>query len=620
MLRPRPCRWFELVTSRNDLAPMLEALARSGAVELQSHERRGAPLAFSAAEPMLAHFHALARSSRAHWPAPSLAAHAAITDPAATLAARLAQLEAWSAAAEPLIAERERLVAQRQALTDLGRLLAAAPALWPLPDLLAGAGLLVEVRVYAVAARSPAAAATGLPPQLLQWSLPAGDEVFIVLFGAREQLRQLDEHPALRKARRIVWPPGLDHAAPGSSAAQLERQIAERRSVQQRREREIEHALSALQTQHELAAALADIEWIEWLLREASELSASERLAWVSGWTTAADESALRAALDPSGLRCVLQLRDPPAGSEPPSVLINPAWARAFEAFARLLGQPGRDEADPSALLALIAPLLFGFMFGDVGHGAVLCLAGWLLRRRAPMLRLLLPGGAMAMVFGLLFGDVFAREDLIPALWLRPLHEPIALLRAAVGLGAAILLGGLALNAVQAHWRHAAVAWWARDAGLVLAYVSLLGVLFEPALRWTLLAGALWFTLGSMLGAGGGRLAALGRGLAQFVEQALQLLVNTVSFARVGAFALAHAGLSMAVVGVAEASGAIGYWIVLVLGNLLILALEGLVVGIQTTRLLLFEFFVRFLKGGGRTFRPLSPPHLQSTSTLGSLP
>ena len=87
----------------------------------------------------------------------------------------------------------------------------------------------------------------------------------------------------------------------------------------------------------------------------------------------------------------------------------------------------------------------------------------------------------------------------------------------------------------------------------------------------------------------------------------LQLGVNTVSFVRVGAFALAHAGLCVAVVGIAEAAGA-AYWPVLVLGNAAIVALEGLVVGIQTTRLILFEFFIRFLSARGRPFEPLLPP------------
>jgi V/A-type H+-transporting ATPase subunit I len=91
------------------------------------------------------------------------------------------------------------------------------------------------------------------------------------------------------------------------------------------------------------------------------------------------------------------------------------------------------------------------------------------------------------------------------------------------------------------------------------------------------------------------------------VERILQMAVNTVSFVRIGAFALAHAGLCAAVVGMAEASGP-GYWPVLIIGNAAIIALEGLVVSIQTTRLVLFEFFIRFLTARGRAFVPLAPP------------
>jgi V/A-type H+-transporting ATPase subunit I len=272
-----------------------------------------------------------------------------------------------------------------------------------------------------------------------------------------------------------------------------------------------------------------------------------------------------------------------------------------------MLGQPGGTEADPSAVLSVLAPLLFGFMFGDVGQGAVLCIAGLLLHRRMPTLTMLIPGGLMAMAFGLLFGSVFAREDLVPALWLHPLHDPVTLLASAVGLGALILLGGLALNALQAVWRRDVRGWWARDAGLLLAYAGALASPWQPTALWALAVGALWTAVGTAWMAGGAPAAAL-RGLGQFVEQALQLGVNTVSFARVGAFALAHAGLSVAVTGVAAAAGPVGYWIVLVLGNVLILVLEGLVVGIQTTRLLLFEFFLRFLRGSGRPFRPLPLP------------
>ena len=89
----------------------------------------------------------------------------------------------------------------------------------------------------------------------------------------------------------------------------------------------------------------------------------------------------------------------------------------------------------------------------------------------------------------------------------------------------------------------------------------------------------------------------------------MQILINTLSFARVGAFALAHAGLASAVVALAQASNnALVGAIVLVLGNGLILIVEGLVVSIQTTRLVLFEFFTRFFRPEGREFRPLAAP------------
>jgi V/A-type H+-transporting ATPase subunit I len=610
MLRPRPCHWFELVTAREGLAPALESLARSGAVELQVHERRAAPLVVGGAERPLARFHELAKTYGSHWPATRGAAATHVSDPAATLRTRLAQLEAWRSAADPLIATQERLSAQAQTLGDLAQLLQADAALLPQPALLAGAGQFkLGIRIYALPPQTPA---FEVPADVMQLLIAAGhaphSHDFVLLLGRGEALPALDTQFAALQARRVDWPGDL-----GGSVAEAAQALALRQRQLEQQADGIRSSLAALAQGHDLMGALADIEVVEWLIRHGSELAATDRLIWVTGWTTANDASTLCAPLHAQGLRCVLQFPEAPAGAEPPSVLSNPPWVRAFESFSRLLGQPGATEADPSALLALVAPLLFGFMFGDVGQGAVLVAAGWLLRRRAPMLAMLIPGGLMAMVFGLLFGTVFAREDLIPALWMHPLHDPVGLLAAAVALGAAILLGGLALQALEAAWRHEARRWWACDAGLVLAYVGVLAAVVDRRALWLAPAGAVWFVAGSTALGVGSRLAALATGLAQFVEHALQLLVNTVSFARVGAFALAHAGLSLAVTGVALASGRFGYWLVLLLGNLLILLLEGLVVGIQTTRLLLFEFFVRFLQGTGRAFKPLPPPYVQTS-------
>jgi V/A-type H+-transporting ATPase subunit I len=300
-----------------------------------------------------------------------------------------------------------------------------------------------------------------------------------------------------------------------------------------------------------------------------------------------------------------------------PLVLRNPGWARAFEVFARMLGMPGRHESDPSQLLAVIASSIFGFMFGDVGQGAVVCLAGLVLGRRIQLTRILVPGGIMAIVFGVLFGSVFCREDIIPALWIRPMAEPVTVLLAAIVAGMAIIGLGLLLDAVQMHWRGEGRRWWTHRGGLLATYA---GLLISPLRAEGLLMaafGAAWFIFGVAALVRQERLMTVVGAAAEFIEETLRLLVNTLSFARIGAFALAHAGLSVAIIEIATASGRLGYWIVLVLGNVLVIILEGAVVSIQTTRLMLFEFFIRFLTGAGREFRPLPPPVIAGRTMQG---
>jgi V/A-type H+-transporting ATPase subunit I len=247
-------------------------------------------------------------------------------------------------------------------------------------------------------------------------------------------------------------------------------------------------------------------------------------------------------------------------------------------------------------------------MFGDVGQGAVICLVGIVLGRRIPLTRMLVPGGIMAIVFGVLFGSVFCREDIIPALWIRPMDDPITILLTAVIVGSAIITVGLLLDAIQMHWRGEARRWWAQRVGLLTSYAGLLISFVRTEGLVVASVGAAWFIVGAAALTAKGRLLAMIQAAGEFVEQSLRLLVNTVSFARIGAFALAHAGLSVAIIVMAQASGRVTYWIVLVVGNILVLVLEGLVVSIQTTRLLLFEFFIRFLTATGREFKPLPPP------------
>jgi V/A-type H+-transporting ATPase subunit I len=329
-------------------------------------------------------------------------------------------------------------------------------------------------------------------------------------------------------------------------------------------------------------------------------------LARITGWTD--DPARLAAVVEESGARALASFPAAPPGAIPPMLLRNPWWARPFEIFIRIFGLPGREGVDPTILLAFASPLLFGYMFGDVGQGAVLLAAGLLLRRRFPMLKLLIAGGAAAMAFGLAFGCVFTREDLIPALWMRPLVFPLAVLVVPLYAGAILLLIGIALHALEAWWRSELGEWLQCEGGLIGVYVGLLVLPFIAAGAVHAALGAAAFVGGRALHAGSA--GALGAAAGELLERTLQIMVNTVSFARVGAFALAHAGLSTAVVALAEATGSeAGAIVALALGNLVVLVLEGMVVGIQTTRLILFEFFIRFFESRGREFRPLAPPN-----------
>jgi V/A-type H+-transporting ATPase subunit I len=173
--------------------------------------------------------------------------------------------------------------------------------------------------------------------------------------------------------------------------------------------------------------------------------------------------------------------------------------------------------------------------------------------------------------------------------------------------GVLLLTLGLLLDALQAAWRGELRRWLLTDAALVVLYLALLGAFFDTrALGLAALALA-WFCVGHAVV--GKQLSAAFSALGEAVEKTLQILINTLSFARVGAFALAHAGLSSAIVALMDAADSLLVRaLVLLLGNVLVIVLEAMVVSIQTTRLVLFEFFTRFMQGQGRAFRPLPAP------------
>jgi V/A-type H+-transporting ATPase subunit I len=321
-----------------------------------------------------------------------------------------------------------------------------------------------------------------------------------------------------------------------------------------------------------------------------------------------------------------------------PVALHNPGILHAFQLLVTTYARPRYEEVDPTLLIMLTFPLLFGAMFGDVGHGLVLVLLGGLVAsRRVRALRglaslgtIIVACGLVATLFGFLYGSIFGLENVLPALWIRPMDNIMQILVVAIGAGVVLLSVGFLLGILN--------AWRARDwgrllfdhngvAGLVL-YWSLIGLAAAVFISGFLVRPLVFVVpavvagLAVMFSEVLTRLIAGHRPLVEgelgtyaigtifeLFETLISLLSNSLSYVRVGAFAVAHAGLSAVVFILAEMvspTRGVGYWIVVALGNLFVIGFEGLIVGIQTMRLEYYELFSKFFAGGGMCYQPIS--------------
>lgn len=364
----------------------------------------------------------------------------------------------------------------------------------------------------------------------------------------------------------------------------------------------------------------------------------TERTRLLAGWIPRASSRhfSQEVAAATEG-RSVLAVAPPVAGvegSDPaaPTALANPGPLRPFETLTRTYGLPDYWDLDPTPVAAFLFVLLFGAMFGDLGQGFVLLAVGVLLAQgllvggQRDFGRILAACGFSAMGFGVLYGSVFAAEGVIPSYWIRPIENPSTLLVAAVLLGMAVLSVGLLLGIVS-RWRRRDLAeFYLGQNGLVglwlywgLVAVALLIAIGGQGLSlWLLipligLPLLLYFLHGPIAEAAGWRHGGEGGAYAvqagvESFDLVIRFISNTASFLRVGAFALGHVGLGVTVFALAGLLR--GYpaasILLLILGNLLILTLETLIVGIQALRLEYYEFFTKFLHGGGVAYRPFA--------------
>ncbi len=597
-LRPSSARWFEIVVPREDTHDAVEALARNGRVQF---EWLGAHAATSEPQHLhepIARYRALERDYGRFWPARVFERRCCTLPVEMSAKVALHQLTHWRDAAMGPLQDLEAAEREREAIRDWAPVLQALSGMRLDLGALAAAGPVLVGYCMVL----PAQAAT--PDQGAPLALGVTRDAERTLLGVlplpdREHLCREAQVAGGRCLSIPEWMRGdalACHAALPGRLAQIEARIAG-----------LEAQLRGLALEHGVDRATGVLERLDWFQTTAQSIDCDGHYCWVTGWTSEPTPQAMNDALRDTGVRASVTFVEPPVDAASPSVTDNPAWLRPFEVFTHAMGVPGAAEADPTPWVAVLVSIMFGYMCGDVGHGALIVAAGLWFRRRNPLWPLLVACGLSATGFGFAYGHAFGFDHLFQPLWLSPLKEPMTLLATPVIGGALVMTLGVVLHAVQSCWRGEGRAQWVADAAQLLVYWGLPLALWWADLGWMAVLGVALCAANAL---GRGRsLMSLAEGFGTLVESTFTLFLNTLSFARVGAFALAHAALESAVMGVADAVQ--DPWataVVVILGNLAVVVVEGVVVMIQTTRLILFEFFVRFFEGRGRAFRPATCP------------
>jgi V/A-type H+-transporting ATPase subunit I len=382
------------------------------------------------------------------------------------------------------------------------------------------------------------------------------------------------------------------------------------------------------------------------LLEAGQNFSRTESAVLLTGWIPATDSLELENHLRKiTGGRCMVEIAAPQnsADEEIPVLLQHPRWLRPFEMLVTAYGLPHYRELEPTLFVAVSYVLMFGIMFGDVGHGAILALGGLaaLLAGRTTQIRniglLLLFGGGSSMIFGALYGSCFGLTAFKKfALWHDPLAgDPMSLMRGAIGIGVTLISLGLVLNIINRFRRGdfiggflgkfgvaGAVFYWNALALITkfaavqargLVTVTIIIFLALPVIGWTLKEPLELFCrrrAGKPVEPGGSMVGAFSESLVGAFEGVLGYFANTISFVRLAAYAMSHAALLLSAFLMADAvkhfpvAGGLLSVLVIILGNAVAIALEGVVASVQALRLEYYEFFGKFFSGGGQPFKP----------------
>ncbi|MCM8805421.1 MAG: hypothetical protein NC825_01640 [Candidatus Omnitrophica bacterium] len=302
-------------------------------------------------------------------------------------------------------------------------------------------------------------------------------------------------------------------------------------------------------------------------------------------------------------------------------------FLKPFQLIVQTYGLPRYGAIDPTVFVAILFLLMFGAMFGDIGHGAVFIILGLLLSlkqksgiRQAGYLMSFT--GLSSCIFGFLYGSIFGIE--FHPLWISPMENISVMFRTFIIFGILTLTTGIVLNMINNKINQKKEAFFFDKAGLFsgLIYWAGIGI---AATYFAKTQGMLTKIFAILLCTGifsiffrslydairhrEGILVGFIEGILHIFEIVLGYLANTVSFIRIAAFALNHFGFFMTIFAISDMLKKAGLtplsYLSIFLGNIFVICLEGLVVLIQSLRLNYYEFFSRFFETGKHVYQPV---------------
>ncbi len=491
-------------------------------------------------------------------------------------------------------------------------------------------------------------------PIVLHRSYLTKDFDFVYLAMPSKQREEVERILKIHRARIFTIPEDLPH-----NTSEALKEVNKKTKENAHEEKTVLSSLSKLgkEYKNKLACWHETTENILALLQAKRKILESGRLATVKGFVPTKKFHALnRKVHSLLGEKVLVLETDVAEAKDPPTKMSHNRFVAPFEELTKLWGLPFYDEIDPTFLIAITFPIIFGLMFGDVGHGLILLVGGLtlaiLIKKNQAIKNvcwIMASCGASALVMGIMYGDFFGKPLFAP-LWFSPFN-PVSnvfdFLIFSLIVGVIQIMIGLVLQLVNFLLKHNvidAVLTAVPQMVLYLGGVSLIAVYKLNISLWfsgpilliivpflVLALGKPIFltaakfsqrSIGSQSKKGGE--TSFGERIFESGDFLTRLLSNSISYARILALLMAHFALLLATytiageIGFASVPALILSGVIIVGGNIFVIALEGLIVFIHTLRLHFYEWFSKFYQDSGTVFKPFKQNHVYTEVVLDS--